>query len=317
MLLAEAPVVPAQPDGLFARLKFRHVSSGLWNDGRAQQPQGTMRGITLAAFALGLTACTRTFVDFKPYSSTVGNFRPVMSYAVVAYEGDISTLAQVGGVVVGTLNVSGNGYADTDDVRSRAMDEAARVGGTHLLVAGEGSSTNWAQITPDRATTTVYGNTATTTYTPGAEIPITRHRGAFVVVRVPPERWLDLPSSLRPVSGRHFKGAYPGQREVTGAPGSADPVTAPIDGNWFCTSDDATTMGMCFRAATACQDTYEQLKQYGSKPCVAWPEATCFSVKRGPSAQISCHPTMQACRSQRDYAFGQGNEIIRECTSTP
>lgn len=101
-----------------------------------------MRGITLAAFALGLTACTRTFVDFKPYSSNVSNFRPVMSYAIVAYEGDISILAQAGGVVVGTLNVSGNGYADTDDVRSRAMDEAAKVGGTHLLVAGEGSTTS-------------------------------------------------------------------------------------------------------------------------------------------------------------------------------
>ena len=278
---------------------------------------GTMKGITLAAFALALTACAHTFVDFKPYSSTVGTFRPVMTYAIIAYQGDIATLAQAGGVVVGTLNVGGNGYADAADIRVRAVDEAARVGGTHLLVAGEGSSTSWAQITPDRATTTVYGNTATTTYTPGAEIPITRHRGAFVVVRVPPERWLELPGTLRPVLGRHFKGAYPGQRVVAGAPGSTDPpAAAPISGNWFCTSDDAATMGMCFRAVTDCNDIYEKLRQYGSKPCAPRLEATCFSVKRGSSALISCHPTMQACRSQRDYSFGQGNEIVRECTST-
>lgn len=120
------------------------------------------------------------------------------------------------------------------------------------------------------------------------------------------------------MSGRHFRGAYPGQQVVTGAPGSAVPlVAAPINGNWFCTSDDAAMMGMCFRTTTACQDSYEQLKQYGAKPCVTRSEATCFSVKMEQSVQLSCHPTMQACRAQRDYAFGQGNEIVRECTSTP
>lgn len=273
-----------------------------------------MRSITLAALALGLMACVQTYAAFQPYSSTVRTFRPVMSYAIVAYEGDIPTLAHAEGQVVGTLNVSGNGYAGADAIRWRAMQEAAGVGGTHLLIAGEGSSTSWAQLTPDRATTTVYGNTATTTYTPGAQMPITRHRGAFVVVRVPPERWLDLPVPLRPVQGRHFTGDLPRQRQVTDAPGAAD---RPIAGNWFCTGDDAGTMGMCFREVPACQDSYERLKQYGSNPCVTRTEASCFSAKVDQSAQISCHPTTQACRSQRDYVFGLGNEIVRECTSTP
>jgi hypothetical protein len=273
-----------------------------------------MRGIALAAFALGLTACVQTYASFQPYSSTVRTYRPVMGYAIVAYEGDIPALAQADGQVVGTVNVSGNGYAGAGDIRGRAMEEAARVGGTHLLIAGEGSSTSWAKITPDSATTTVYGNTATTTFKPGMAMPITRHRGAFVVVRVPPERWLDLPTSLRPVRGRHFKGDYPPRPKVTGAPGAADP---PIAGNWYCTGDDAASMGMCFRAMPACQDSYRRLKEYGSRPCEARPEASCFSAKVGQSTQLSCHPTVQACRSQRDYTFSQGIEIIRECTSTP
>jgi hypothetical protein len=282
-----------------------------------QQVQENMRSITLAAFAFGLTACVQTYVAFKPYSSTVRTSRPVMGYAIVAYEGDIKTLAQADGQVVGTLDVSGNGYAGADDIRSRAMDEAARVGGTHLLIAGEGASTSWAQITPDRATTTVYGNTATTTYTPGAEIPITHHRGAFVVVRVPPERWLDLPVSLRPVQGRHFKGDYPGQRKVTGAPGATDPPIAAARGNWFCTGSDVVTTGVCFRTMSACETSYEKLKQYNYQPCVERPEATCFSAKASQSGLISCHPTMQACRAQQDYSFAQGHEIARECTATP
>lgn len=242
-----------------------------------------------------------------------------MRYTVVAYEGDIPELAKADGKVVGTLDVSGNGYAGADDVRERALEEAAAVGGTHLLIAGEGSSTSWAQITPDRATTQVYGNTATTTYTPGTQLPITRHRGAFVVVRVPPSRWIELPVALRPAPGYHFKGRYLRKQQSSRASQEphAPPAGRQAPENWSCVPSSANRPGMCFRTSQACEDAYETLEQNEPVPCEPAEEATCFSslVADDPIA-LSCHPSMQDCRAQRDLYFGQGHEIVRECTQS-
>lgn len=140
-----------------------------------------------------------TRASFTPYRATTAALPPICRAAVVAYEGDIDTLAGAGGEIVGTLEVRGNGFTGRSDVRARASSEAAQRGGTHVLVAGEGSSTTWTQTTPTTATTRVYGNTATTTVTPGTVVPVSRPHGGFVIVRVPPEKWLYLPQELRPV----------------------------------------------------------------------------------------------------------------------
>lgn len=105
--------------------------------------------------------CSRTWVKFKPYSAAAPRAPAVMGYAIVTYEGDIPALAQAEGYTIGSLEVDGNGFANSEDVRLRATVEAAEYGGTHVVVANEGSSTSWAQISPDRATTTFQGNTAT------------------------------------------------------------------------------------------------------------------------------------------------------------
>lgn len=270
----------------------------------------------LIGFVMCLVACEQTQAHFTPYSAQSVNLRKVVEYTIVAYRGDIPALVNAGGELVGSLDVNGNGFASADDVRSRALYEAAEIGGTHLLLASEGATTSWAKISPDTATTTVYGNTATTTVTPGAEMPVTKHHGAFLVVRVPPGRWLDLPVGLRPVPGRHFRGEYPGQQHVTGAPGSIDesPITAPQSASWSCSITQDGNDGVCFRGVQQCEAWRARLNQVATTPCTPTVQATCFSFEANGAPSMLCHPTTAACRSQRDYMFTRGERIIQECT---
>jgi hypothetical protein len=285
-----------------------------------------VRILSVVVFLIGgASACAETHADFQPYSSTSRGYTRVMRIAILAYEGDIPTLIGAGGEIVGTLSIGGNGYADSNDVRYRAVEQAAAVGGTHLLIAREGSSLSLAQVTPDRATTTVYGNTATTTYTPGAQVPINRPNGRYVVVRVPPQRWSELPTTLRPVAGQHYQGRPVVARRVTGAPGASVRVTGAPGASvmpqsrassWFCTNGSTPDFGLCVRSFEGCEKALVDLKQYGATACTSATEATCFSwkTKNAEPAMLSCHPSLAACRRQHDYAFGQGGIIARECT---
>lgn len=260
--------------------------------------------------------CSRTWVKFKPYSAAAPRAPAVMGYAIVTYEGDIPALAQAEGYTIGSLEVDGNGFANSEDVRLRATVEAAEYGGTHVVVANEGSSTSWAQISPDRATTTFQGNTATTTLQPGTRMRVVRPHGAFIVVRVPPHRWLDLPATIRPILGTHFKGEYPRRLSVSGPPGAGmAPPTAVQSTSTFAWSCGAAAdqHGMCFRTVDMCNDFQARLgKQHVM--CVGRREAHCFSYAKEGRTLLSCHPTIEACRAFRDYAFTNGGAIVQECT---
>src|SRR5262249_15204420 len=100
-----------------------------------------------------------------------------MLRAGVSLDGNVDSLASAGAEVVGTLSVHGNGYASKSFVLATAAEEGARAGGTHVIVAATDTSVSSEQITPDRATTTVTGRTATTTFTPGATMRVSRHSG--------------------------------------------------------------------------------------------------------------------------------------------
>lgn len=267
-------------------------------------------GSTAVLMFAGLTGCARTWVEFTPYRAGAGGM-PLLTYAVVAYEGDISSLAAAGAEIVGSLEVSGNGFASGDNVRGRAMEEAARHGGTHLLVAAEGSTVTWTQTTPDRATTTISGNTAHTTVYPGAQVPVTRHSGAFVIVRVPPSRWGDLPPRLQPVTGRHLAGPWPMPPRRTRVPTASGGGASTA--RWYCMSGPTSDLGVCYRRNDQCQYAHAEFAKHGYATCQRRGTAACFS---GRNTGLSCHPTDEACQAQRDYAFSQGDDIVRECTDS-
>lgn len=146
----------------------------------------SMRLVVLAiSAALG---CVQTQADFTPYSATSVQ-APVTSRAVFAYAGDVETLREAHGVLVGTIAVAGNTVTSRGAVRERALEEAASLGGTHVFIASEAANTQWTQVSGGRAVTTVYGNTAVTTVQPGAVVPATRQYGNYIVVRVRPEYW--------------------------------------------------------------------------------------------------------------------------------
>ena len=156
----------------------------------------TIRSLCVALFAT-LASCAQTAVDFSPYSATSVQ-RGLTDRAVFAFPGDVATLHAADGELLGSIAIDGNGFASRDDVRQSALREAAARGGTHVFIASEEADTNWAKLTNDRVVTTVSSNTATTTFRPGAIIPITTHHGSFVVVRVAAEHWRGLPWALRP-----------------------------------------------------------------------------------------------------------------------
>jgi S1-C subfamily serine protease len=195
--------------------------------------------------ALGFAAtlgCARTQTQFTPYTAEAAaeDAPKLVEEATLAYQGDIAALEAAGGTLLGTLSVNGNGFASSADVRHRALAEAARRGATHVVFGGERASTESVQVTRDSATTTVSGNTATTTFVPGARLPITRHSGLYYLVRVPTEAWCDLPNSIRPAATDDEYCSDPGRKHVAPSRKPEPPPTAP-------TPAPATlSLGSCF-----------------------------------------------------------------------
>lgn len=179
-----------------------------------------------------------------------------------------------------------------------------------MIIAGQSSSTSWAQITPDRATTTAYGNTTTTTYTPGAQIPITRLSAGFLVIAVPRERWTELPVALQPPETLTLP-----SRTVAQAIGSL--AISPTVTGWYCTVA-MNEEGLCFRGNDDCTRSQGELAKLGFAPCRPYPTAWCYSSSLGSERPyLACHSSMRSCRGQRDYAMGQGSKILVECTASP
>lgn len=264
-----------------------------------------LKGVTAWLLILLFSGCARTFAEFRPHSSN--SFRRVVHSAQFAYEGDIPALAQAGAEIVGNVRVDGNGFADSDDIRSRALEDAAAAGGTHVIIAGENASTSWAKITPDKTTTTTYGNTATTTYTPGAQIPVTRLSGSFLVIAVPPERWQDLPVALQPPETKTLP-HRPIEQPRTSAPNESS--------GWYCTAD-MNDNGLCFRGNDDCRQSHQELISHGFAPCRPYSSAWCYSSSRaGQQPYLACLSSMSSCREQRDYSMSQGALILVECTNS-
>jgi hypothetical protein len=171
-----------------------------------------MKRAVVVAGLLLLAACASASVSYRPRSAVPSP--QVTDKALMAYEDDVKTLVEAGGTVLGELRGGGNGYADNEDVQQKACEEAARRGGTHVLIVTEGYVQRVTTL-PGSANidTTVnrQGTQATTnvTYRPPQDFVIDLPVGSYLVVRVPQEQWESLPEGLKPASAAPgFKGNW-------------------------------------------------------------------------------------------------------------
>lgn len=134
--------------------------------------------------------------EFHPKSAVHPG--PVTERAVRFYEDDIDTLGDIGGEVIGTIGARGNAFADQGTLADKAAAEAAENGGTHFVLTKRGAETFFiehagtASAQCDR-----YGN-CNGTYTEPTRTYFQKPTASYVVVRVAPRRWNELPKALRP-----------------------------------------------------------------------------------------------------------------------
>ena len=274
----------------------------------------------LGWLGIACVSCAHTSVDFSPYSAASVK-AALTDRALFAFPGDVAQLHAVGGELLGTLAIDGNAFATRDDLRERALDEAATMGGTHVFISGEEANTNWAKVSNDRMVTRVSGNTATTIFRPGLAVPITTRHGTFVVVRVRVERWSELPRALRPQPNDHAQQRLLANLDSatndTATNDKPDNAAAETTANWYCQAlDDAE---QCFREKAACPTVDKDI------PCDDEAQAYCFAAtgvaasetaEPSHAGDLRCYATIAGCRSARDRAFASGSQIVNECTES-
>jgi hypothetical protein len=119
---------------------------------------------------------------------------------VVAYEGDVATLAAAGGKMHGRISGKGNQHAGLDDVQAQVQFDAAARGATHVILAKNGYSQATVLLLPGSSTTTVAGNTAYTQHQPPVYGTVTEPEGTYIAIRVEYANWSKLPVQLRPTT---------------------------------------------------------------------------------------------------------------------
>ncbi len=145
-----------------------------------------MRLLPLALLATGCMSATYR-------GSTVA---PIADRAVVAPPG-------VPGERLGTIDTSGSAMASSGDLADRAAELAAVHGGTHVVLENSGVDTFTSTQPATESQTCTHDDTTntdncTTTYTPETTTTTSIPYATYDVLRVPAERWAELPGALRP-----------------------------------------------------------------------------------------------------------------------
>ena len=136
-------------------------------------------------FLLPFLACVST--QFEPYSAAQHYPDAKIAYATRIFEGDLATIAKVGGRVIGKMKAEGSGSGvNNDDMIKRVGENAPDYGGTHFFLTDS---------SVDRYFTAT-GN-AWTGYQ-GPFISHEDHEANFIILRVEPDRWKELPKALQP-----------------------------------------------------------------------------------------------------------------------
>jgi hypothetical protein len=125
--------------------------------------------------------------------------------AVLCTEDQRALLTEAGGIMIGTMRAHGDTDTTTQaDVARDALLEAARNGGTHVIV-GKTDTASSTFIRPGHSDAECHGTGAATectvTTTPEERTVQRTARADFVVVRVPATSWDRLPANLRPKPG--------------------------------------------------------------------------------------------------------------------
>lgn len=148
---------------------------------------------------VALAACgASTSVEFTPRDRSAALPPAIVERAALAFQDDAALLAAAGAVILGSLELAGSTTAEPAELRTSAAVEGARRGGTHVLIAVERTDEEWDQITADGTRRWADGNQIRSQPTEGTTIAHETARGLFIVIRVPPERWPELPAPLRP-----------------------------------------------------------------------------------------------------------------------
>ena len=155
---------------------------------------------TAAAFSLALVmacAATATF-----HSKNGRAYDRLTDRAVRCNENEAKTVVAAGGEAIGTIDARALSVrADDDDVADKAAEEAAKSGGTHIVLTDKGveyfTVTNPA-VEQRHCTKEGRDVDCETTETPATETTYAKPTASFLVFRVPLTGWEKLPDSLRP-----------------------------------------------------------------------------------------------------------------------
>lgn len=113
-----------------------------------------------------LVAACGTAVHYEPRSAVQAP--AVTDHAIRVYPADLEAVRRAGAEPIGTVRARGATGSSDESIAEAAADAAAEHGGTHFYAERLG-----------------YGGAG-------------QSAGRFVVLRVPPERWQELPPGLRP-----------------------------------------------------------------------------------------------------------------------
>jgi hypothetical protein len=87
----------------------------------------------LALALVALAGCASVGAEFRPYQHSAPH-PPMLDRAVIVQRKDVPDLARAGAIIVGNITAGGNGFSEQGAIIEAAAVEAARHGGTHLVV---------------------------------------------------------------------------------------------------------------------------------------------------------------------------------------
>jgi|GEM_PF-3467782 len=153
-----------------------------------------MRKLVLTALLLAplaLSACVTT--DFVPSKAARAYDRsPLTERAKLVQEAELKILVASGGQVLGQLESEGAAASSFDSVHGNASEDGAEEGGSHVVLLKSWTAKP-QRMAVSKAVQVADGDE-------GAK------HALYLVVRVKPEHWGDLPDALRPVPLPQFRG---------------------------------------------------------------------------------------------------------------
>jgi hypothetical protein len=170
------------------------------------------RKLLLPILAATAVSCQQVSTEYEPRTALQPD-APSAFRAARFYDRDIPLIHAAGGRIVGNLYAHGSGASSFADVDDRALLDAAKAGGTHLIRTHKNVEAVFLKVSDARsdadcktvgtikgsayaATSNCHTTFTDASYLKLAELP----QAQYVVFHVPCENWRRLPEPLRPIS---------------------------------------------------------------------------------------------------------------------